>query len=107
MIDQDVLVRSVIEATSEVFSMMLDMEVRHDGTVSDSRMSDNGLISLVGITGEWGGSGVFCCTPACSPPSFPPGCWGERPTSPSPVIDGGSARCLVAEDYQHDGGGQY
>jgi chemotaxis protein CheX len=43
--------------------MMLDMEVRAEGTASDSRPSENGLISLVGITGEWGGSGVFCCSP--------------------------------------------
>ncbi len=43
--------------------MMLDMEVQAVGIVSDSRPSDNGLISLVGITGDWGGSGVFCCSP--------------------------------------------
>jgi chemotaxis protein CheX len=63
VIDQDILVRSVIEATSEVFSMMLDMEVRHEGTVNDLNPSGTGLISLVGITGDWGGSGVFCCSP--------------------------------------------
>ncbi len=63
MIDQDLLVRSVIEATSEVFSMMLDIEVRHEGTATDASPSATGLISLVGITGEWGGSGVFCCSP--------------------------------------------
>jgi len=43
--------------------MMLDMEVQLAGTVSDARPSATGLISLVGITGEWGGSGVFCCSP--------------------------------------------
>ncbi len=63
MIDQDILVRSVKEATAEVFSMMLEMEVQPTGVVSDSHPSDNGLIALVGITGDWGGSGVFCCTP--------------------------------------------
>ncbi len=63
MIDQELLVRSVTEATAEVFSMMLDMQVEYTGSVSDSRASDSGVISLVGITGEWGGSGVFCCTP--------------------------------------------
>lgn len=63
MIDQDVLVRSMTEATSEVFSMMLDMEVRFAGPVTDARPSAAGLISLVGITGEWSGSGVFCCSP--------------------------------------------
>src|SRR5258708_40137042 len=63
VLGKDILVRSVIEATSEVFSTMLDMEVRHEATVSDSSPSDTGLISLIGITGEWGGSGVFCCSP--------------------------------------------
>ncbi len=43
--------------------MMLGMQVTHKGTVSDSSPSDHGLISLVGITGQWGGSGVFCCSP--------------------------------------------
>jgi chemotaxis protein CheX len=61
-IDQDLLVRSVTDATSEVFSMMLDMEVRFAETTSESETSDSGLISLVGITGDWGGSGVFCCS---------------------------------------------
>jgi chemotaxis protein CheX len=63
-IDQDLLVRSVTEATAEVFSTMLDMEVQYTGVVTDAHPSaSSALISLVGITGEWGGSGVFCCTP--------------------------------------------
>jgi chemotaxis protein CheX len=56
-------VRSVTEATKEVFSMMLDMEVRFAGLAGDNRAPDLAIISLVGITGEWGGSGVFCCAP--------------------------------------------
>lgn len=64
MIDQDVLVSSVTEATTEVFSMMLDIAVKCDGVVTQSHPSSSGLISLVGITGDWGGSGVFCCSPA-------------------------------------------
>jgi CheY-specific phosphatase CheX len=64
MIDQELLVSCVTEAVTEVFSTMLDMEVRFTGLASDSRAADTGLISLVGITGEWGGSGVFCCSPA-------------------------------------------
>lgn len=63
MIDQEVLVRSVVEATSEVFSMMLDLQVVHEGTAKDTSTSSTGLISLVGITGDWAGSGVFCCSP--------------------------------------------
>jgi len=63
VIHQDVLVKGVTEAASEVFSMMLDMQVHVAGLVTDARPSVSGLISLVGITGEWGGSGVFCCSP--------------------------------------------
>ncbi|MGD1070106.1 MAG: chemotaxis protein CheX [Bryobacteraceae bacterium] len=63
-IDQDLLVRSATAATAEVFSTMLDMEVAFAELSDESETSDSGLISLVGITGEWGGSGVFCCTPA-------------------------------------------
>lgn len=43
--------------------MMLDMQVQVSGLVAEARLSASGLISLVGITGEWGGSGVFCCSP--------------------------------------------
>lgn len=64
MIDQDLMVRSITEATAEVFSTMLDMEVRLVGPAGNTRAPELGIISLVGITGEWGGSGVFCCSPA-------------------------------------------
>jgi chemotaxis protein CheX len=63
VIDQDLLVRSVTEATSEVFSTMLDMQVEYAGIAAEARPSPSALISLVGITGDWGGSGVFCCSP--------------------------------------------
>jgi CheY-specific phosphatase CheX len=64
VIDQDLLVRSIKEATSEVFSTMLDMSVHCIGPATDSRAADSGVVALVGITGDWGGSGVFCCSPA-------------------------------------------
>lgn len=62
--DQDLLVRSMTEATAEVFSTMLDMDVRFTGVAGEARAPELGIISLVGITGEWGGSGVFCCSAA-------------------------------------------
>jgi CheY-specific phosphatase CheX len=43
--------------------MMLDLQVRVAGPATDARPADAGLIALVGITGEWNGSGVFCCSP--------------------------------------------
>ncbi|MES1260968.1 MAG: chemotaxis protein CheX [Acidobacteriota bacterium] len=64
MIEQDVLVRSMTEATSEVFSMMLDMRTEFAGFARDAKGSETGLIGFVGITGAWGGSGLFCCSPA-------------------------------------------
>jgi chemotaxis protein CheX len=63
LIDQDALLRSVIDVTTEVFSTMLYIEVKYIGMASAIRAPELGLISLVGITGDWGGSGVFCCTP--------------------------------------------
>lgn len=64
VIDHELLVASVTSSTAEVFSMMLDMEVEYTGLISDLSSSESGLISLIGITGDWGGSGSFCCTPA-------------------------------------------
>jgi CheY-specific phosphatase CheX len=64
VLDQDLLERSVVAATAEVFSMMLGMEVRPRDAAAESQMGGPGIISLIGITGEWGGSGVFCCSPA-------------------------------------------
>jgi chemotaxis protein CheX len=63
VIDQDLLVRSVTESVTEVFSTMLDMGVRFTGFAGATRAPELGIISLVGITGDWGGSGVFCCSP--------------------------------------------
>src|SRR5665213_472687 len=63
VIDQDILLQSVIESTAEVFSTMLGVEVQYTGIAGEARAPELGLISLVGITGDWGGSGVFCCTP--------------------------------------------
>jgi len=86
VIDQELLVRSVIEATSEVFSMMLDLAVQHEGTLNDASPSANGLIALVGITGDWGGSGVFCCSPVLAS-IISSRMLGSELDSSKPVID--------------------
>ncbi len=64
VLDQDLLVQTVTDATTEVFSMMLGTEARLIGLAGETRAPELGIISLVGITGDWGGSGVFCCSPA-------------------------------------------
>jgi chemotaxis protein CheX len=63
MIEPELLVRCITESTSEVFSTMFEMAVQYEGFAGNEQTADAGLISLVGITGEWGGSGVFCCSP--------------------------------------------
>ena len=63
MLDQELIVKSVVDSVKEVFDMMLGMEACYEGPILDAQKSETGLISLVGITGEWGGSGVFCCSP--------------------------------------------
>ena len=64
MIDQDLLKQSVVAATTEVFTMMLDMAVENTGDSSEAAPMEAGLVSIVGITGDWAGSGLFCCSPA-------------------------------------------
>lgn len=58
------MLRSVVDAAAEVFSTMLEIEVECTGMAGETRDPAMGIISLVGITGDWGGSGVFCCSPA-------------------------------------------
>lgn len=64
MIDQDLLKRCVVNATTEVFTMMLDMQVNNTGDASEAAQTEAGLVSIVGVTGDWAGSGLFCCSPA-------------------------------------------
>lgn len=64
MIDQDLLTKNMREAVHEVFTTMLGIEPRYEGLAGETRAPELGIISLVGITGDWGGSGVFCCSPA-------------------------------------------
>ncbi len=63
MLDPEVVIKSVVDSVTEVFDMMLGMEVSFNGSLTESQKSESGLIALVGITGEWGGSGIFCCGP--------------------------------------------
>ena len=44
--------------------MMLDMAVENTADASEAAPTEAGLVSIVGITGDWAGSGLFCCSPA-------------------------------------------
>ena len=64
LIDQDLLKQSVVGATTEVFTTMLNMDVENTAEAAEAAPMEAGLVSIVGITGDWAGSGLFCCSPA-------------------------------------------
>jgi chemotaxis protein CheX len=64
VIDQYLLIQCATEAAGEVFSTMLDMAIHFTGVTAGPDDAANGLISLIGITGDWAGAGIFCCSPA-------------------------------------------
>ena len=64
MIDQNLLTQSVTDAVTEVFSTMLDLTVEFNGLAKGDPAESSGIISLIGITGDWAGAGIFCCSPS-------------------------------------------
>ncbi len=86
VIDQDLLIQCVTEATAEVFITMLGMEVQFTGVAPGEPPAENGLISMIGITGEWGGAGIFCCSPALAS-LICARMLGTEPSSGTPAID--------------------
>lgn len=63
-IDQDFLIHTILESTSAVFVTMLEAEVEAGAPSTDAGDTDGGVVSLVGLTGPWTGTGSFCCSPA-------------------------------------------
>jgi chemotaxis protein CheX len=62
-LDQDFLIRCILDATICVFDIMLDSAVVPGIPSADAREAEGGLVSLVGLTGPWSGTGSFACTP--------------------------------------------
>lgn len=64
MMNQDVIVTTIRQATEEVFTTMLGM----DATAEDAYMEksspgpSDGLISVIGLAGSWVGTGSICCS---------------------------------------------
>jgi chemotaxis protein CheX len=56
---------AIRSATEEVFSTMLAMEIAARDTVSGqtSACSQSGVVALLGLAGEWAGSGSLSCHP--------------------------------------------
>jgi len=62
MLDQQLVVQAIREATEEVFATMLGGAIDHEGgAIGDP---EGGMIALVGLTGAWSGAGTLSCSPA-------------------------------------------
>jgi len=69
-LDLNYLTEAMRAAALEVFGTMMGIEIEPDepspGLAVQSE--DDGVVSLLGLTGEWAGSGGLCCSAACA-------CW--------------------------------
>lgn len=61
--NQDKLVAGVRQATREVFSTMLDMALEEEPAYVESVAAETieGVVSLIGLAGEWVGTGSIAC----------------------------------------------
>jgi chemotaxis protein CheX len=62
------LAEAMHEAAGEVFSTMLNHVAKQDPVVirQSIEMVNDGVVSLIGITGDWVGSGVLSCSADCA-----------------------------------------
>ena len=65
MIDRNQIVNDIRAATEEVFSTMLGTELHFVETFSDKGPSQplDGVICLIGMAGDWTGTGTLSCSP--------------------------------------------
>ena len=63
---QPILVESLSQATAQVFSTMLGVEiVRGDvGAEDGTQEANDGVVSFIGLAGDWAGTGSLSCSPA-------------------------------------------
>jgi chemotaxis protein CheX len=59
----DQLVTMIRNATVEVFSMMLGSELQAGAAFIDTSAPgpQEGVVALIGLAGDWAGSGILCC----------------------------------------------
>src|SRR3982750_2372569 len=66
--DHDPLVRFVQESTHNVLSTMFNLEPRPLQSYVDARAEPvaDGVVSLIGLAGEWAGTGSIYCSAECA-----------------------------------------
>jgi chemotaxis protein CheX len=63
MKESSMLVSAIEKATKEVFETMLGTTLPDSRRAGTEDPAAGGVVSLVGLTGNWSGTGTFCCTP--------------------------------------------
>jgi chemotaxis protein CheX len=66
LLNQEKIVQAIHAATREVFATMLGLEIQAGETYSEPvpPCAADGVISLIGLAGEWVGTGSISCTAA-------------------------------------------
>jgi chemotaxis protein CheX len=66
MMDDCDLIKALHEATAEVFSTMLGLEVicGEPYTETNARGQSDGIIAVIGLAGDWIGTASLCCSAA-------------------------------------------
>ncbi len=66
LLSQDTIVQAVHAATREVFSTMLSMEISTGEAYTEESPSGptDGVVSLIGLAGQWAGTGSMSCSAA-------------------------------------------
>jgi chemotaxis protein CheX len=62
MLDQNLVLEAIRNATEEVFATMLGAAIEIDDKPDSD--PEGGMMALVGLTGNWSGAGTFGCSPA-------------------------------------------
>jgi chemotaxis protein CheX len=65
MIDQETVITTVSRAAKDVFGTMLGLEIEVGKCYEEKSSPRDGqkVVALIGIAGQWIGTGVFGCTP--------------------------------------------
>lgn len=63
---QDIIVDSIIQSATQVFSTMLEAEVVCGDTFVEKGApeANDGVVSFIGLAGSWAGTGSLACSPA-------------------------------------------
>ena len=61
-----IIMQSISQSTTQVFSTMLGVEICCSETIIENKMPEarEGVVSFIGLAGSWAGTGSLSCSPA-------------------------------------------